>query len=599
VSGIETSYRNCTCGELRGEDEGREVRLCGWVARRRDHGGLIFLDLRDRYGFTQVVIDPAGMEGAEATARAIRLDYVIQVEGRVARRPEGMINPSLETGEIEVRCREVRVLSASKATPFQIEGPIEASEDIRLTYRYLDLRRPDLQRNLGLKSRLMKIARDHLDARSFYEIETPILTRRTPEGARDYLVPSRIHPGKFYALPQSPQIYKQLLMFAGLDRYYQIARCFRDEDLRADRQPEFTQIDIEMSFVDEADIRAVTEGLFVEMTAGVRGVEPERPFPVLTHREAMERFGSDRPDTRFGLEIVDFSDCFRETGFAIFRKVLDARGRIRGIVVPGGAGASRKELGELEATAKKGKGGAGGLIWIRERDGELSSSMGRHVTQAELRAVRIAAEAGPDDLVLLVAGPDPVTSASLDILRRSIGRQKGLIDDDEAAFLWVVDPPLFEISEEDGSLTSSHHPFTAPALDDLGALETDPLSVPARGYDIVLNGVELGSGSIRIHDRRVQEAVFRALGMSAEAYGEKFGFLLESLEYGAPPHGGIALGMDRIAMVFAGVGSLREVVAFPKTTAAQGLMEGSPSDVGDDDLRELHIKKLDNPSAGG
>jgi aspartyl-tRNA synthetase len=440
----------------------------------------------------------------------------------------------------------------------------------------------------------MKITRDYLDSKAFYEIETPVLTRRTPEGARDYLVPSRIHSGKFYALPQSPQLYKQLLMFAGLDRYYQIARCFRDEDLRADRQPEFTQIDIEMSFIEEMDIREVTEGLFTEMSRQTLAMEIDRPFPALTYRDSMERFGTDRPDLRFGLEIVDFSGCFQETGFVIFRKILENRGRIRGIVHRKGGNYSRKDLTELEREAKK--GGAGGLIWIKSKEGTWSSSMGTHMKEEELRAVRQKGTVGPDDLVLLVAGPDAVTSPSLDFVRRSLAHREGLVEKGQVSFLWIVEPPLFEISEEDGSLSSTHHPFTAPSAGDVDALAKDPLSASARGYDIVMNGIELGSGSIRVHDRVLQESIFRVLGMKRDEYEKKFGFLLEALEYGAPPHGGIALGMDRIAMVFAGATSLRDVIAFPKTTAAQGLMEGSPSDVADGELHELHIKKLDNSS---
>jgi aspartyl-tRNA synthetase len=593
MGAFETGFRDCTCGELRGGDKGREVKLCGWVGRRRDHGGLIFLDLRDRYGITQIVVDPSLECGAGSKARAIRLEYVIQVEGEVRERPDGMVNSTMKTGEIEVLARSVKLLSRSSPTPFQIEGPIEASEDIRLAYRYLDLRREDLQRNLELKSRLMQVARGLLVSKGFIEIETPILTRRTPEGARDYLVPSRIHPGKFYAMPQSPQLYKQLLMFAGMDRYFQLARCFRDEDLRADRQPEFTQIDIEMSFVDEEDVLALTEDLFCELYRRLMDVEIARPFRRITYAEAMERYGTDRPDMRFSMEVVDFSRCFTGTAFRVFRSAIESGGRIRGLVVKGGGKASRRELEEYEACARK--GGARGLVWLRSKEGEWSSSAGSHLCEDELRSAYETAKARSDgDLILLVAGPDRITSPALDELRRFVGGRMKLLDMDRLEFTWIVDPPLFEITGEDGSMGSVHHPFTSPREDDLEALDTEPLAARARAYDIVLNGVELGGGSIRISDREVQEVVFRALGLGEGEYREQFGFMLEALNYGVPPHGGIALGLDRIAMMVAGAASLREVVAFPKTTTAQGLMEGSPSFVGDEELRELHIKKLDN-----
>ncbi len=594
VKGIETSYRDHSCGQLGKADEGREVRLCGWVCRRRDHGGLIFIDLRDRYGITQVVVDPSTIGEDQESARSVRLEYVVQVSGRVERRPQGMVNPSLRTGEIEVRAHRFQLLARSKPTPFQIEGPLEASEDIRLSYRYLDLRRSDLQRNLDLRSRLMKITRDLLVSKGFLEIETPILTKRTPEGARDYLVPSRIHAGKFYALPQSPQLYKELLMFGGLDRYFQIARCFRDEDLRADRQPEFTQIDIEMSFITEPDIMEVTESLFADLFTSIRGVELVRPFPKMSYAEAMERFGTDRPDLRYSLEIVDFSDVFRETGFQIIRGILESGGRVRGIVVRGGSGYSRKDLGDLESEAKK--GGARGMLWVKSKGGEWSSSMGTHLSEGELHNLLERGGVSQDDLVLLIAGPDSVTSPALDIVRRSLAEREDLCDTERHEFLWIVDPPLFEPGEDEHTMTSVHHPFTSPRIEDIAKMEKNPLSVNARAYDIVLNGVELGGGSIRIHDRALQEKIFSLLGMKEDEYLDKFGFLLEALDYGAPPLGGIALGMDRIAMMLADADNLREVIAFPKTTAAQGLMEGAPSDVDDMELKELHIKRLDNPS---
>jgi len=553
---------------------------------------MIFVDLRDRYGVTQVVLDPSQKGEQGEISRSVRLEYVIQVEGEVKRRPDGMVNTTMETGEVEVGIDKITLLSRSNATPFQIEGPIEASEDIRLSYRYLDLRREELQHNLSTKSRLMKITRDLLLSREFLEIETPILTRRTPEGARDYIVPSRIHPGKFYALPQSPQLYKQLLMFGGLDRYFQIARCFRDEDLRADRQPEFTQVDVEMSFVREEDIMAVTEELFSELMSKLLGITVELPLPRLSFASAMERYGTDRPDLRFSMELVDFSACFKDTDFMIFRKIVEAGGRIRGLVIRGGAGYSRKDLKEFEGEAKK--GGAKGLVWIKPKGEEWSSSMGGNLGENELRALLEKGEVKPDDLVLIVAGPDNVTSLSLDILRREIGQREGLCDSSRYEFVWIVEPPLFERSIEDDSLGSMHHPFTSPYPDDVSTMEKDPLSTRARAYDIVLNGVELGGGSVRINDRIVQENVFRVLGMDEKEYLEKFGFLLEALEYGVPPHGGIALGMDRIVMLMTGTDNLRDVIAFPKTTTAQGLMEKSPSGISDSELKELHITKLDN-----
>jgi len=592
VKGIETSYRDCTCGELRKGDEGRDVRLCGWICRRRDHGGLIFIDLRDRYGVSQVVIDPSSVGDDEETIRSVRLEYVVHVEGKVAKRPEGMVNPSLDTGAIEVRAQRLSVLSRAKPTPFQIDGPIEASEDLRLMYRYLDLRRPELQRNLGLRSDLMKATRDILYSRGFLEIETPILTRRTPEGARDYLVPSRIHAGKFYALPQSPQLYKQLLMFGGLDRYFQIARCFRDEDLRADRQPEFTQIDIEMSFIGEEDILEITEELFTELFHQALGVTVKGPFKRLSFLETMERYGTDRPDLRYSMEITDFSSCFEGTGFKIIQTVLGSEGRVRGLVVKGGSEYSRKDLNELETVAKK--GGALGLLWLKSKGQEWTSSMGAHLSGRELQAILEKGKVLPGDLVLLIAGQDAVTSPSIDLLRRTIATRERLYDEESLEFVWIVEPPLFEIREEDGALNSTHHPFTAPEEEDIPSMAENPLITRSRGYDIVLNGVELGSGSIRINDRTVQEQVFKVLGMTEGEYRDKFGFLLESLDYGVPPHGGIALGMDRIAMIVAGASNLREVIAFPKTTTAQGLMEGSPSGVSEKELNELHIKKLDN-----
>jgi aspartyl-tRNA synthetase len=605
---LATAYRSHALGQIDESLEGEEVSLVGWVDRRRDHGGIVFVDLRDRYGRVQVVFDPStiGARGLE-TAQGLRAEDVIRVSGTVRLRPAAMVNAQLPSGRVEVRAADVELLAASDTPPFPVAhggGEGEVAEDLRLTHRYLELRRPQLQRHLLLRHAALQAARAYLSAEGFVEIETPILTKPTPEGARDYLVPSRVHPGAFYALPQSPQLYKQILMMAGFDRYFQIARCFRDEDLRADRQPEFTQIDIELSFADQADVRRVTEGLLAHLWERVLGVAVPRPFPVLTFAEAMSRFGTDRPDLRFGLELVDVGETFRSTGFRVLANVLerpDGRGAVKALRVPGGAGTSRRELDELAEEAKK--GGAAGLLWARDGD-PIASSAGKNLEPERLRAAFAATGAGPGDLVLFVAGERRVAERSLGRVRSAIGQRGGLADPAALRFLWVVDFPLFEPAadgEGGGSgVTPSHHPFTAPHPDDEAKLasRTDLLDIRSLAYDVVLNGNELGSGSIRIHRPDLQRQVFQILGIGEEEARRRFGFLLEAMRYGAPPHGGVAAGFDRIVMALAGTDYIREVIAFPKTTQANALMEGAPSEVPERELRELGLV-VEAPARGG
>ncbi len=576
------------CGELRRQHVGKEVTLAGWVHRRRDHGTLIFLDLRDRSGRVQVVFDEQAVPEAYQVAREARPEYVLQVRGVVRPRPPEMVNPDLLTGEIEVAAREARILNASRTPPIYVHRDPEEDIHLRLKYRYLDLRRERMQRNLILRHRVIKFIRDFLDERGFMEIETPILTRSTPEGARDYLVPSRIHPGRFYALPQSPQQLKQLLMVAGLERYFQIARCFRDEDLRADRQPEFTQLDLEMSFVEQEDILNLIEELFTSLVAAV--VPHKRvlsPFPRLSYAECMARYGTDKPDLRFGMELTDLSDLLAESGVEIFRQAIAEGGQVKGIRVPGCAGYSRRELGELEAVARE--AGAGGLSWLAVEEGKVRSPLARHLAEGEKEALLQRFGAEPGDLLLLVAGRKEVVAASLDALRREMGRRLHLIDPNLLAWVWIVDFPLFKWDEEAGRWDAEHHPFTSPKEEDLPFLESDPGRVRANCYDLVCNGWELGSGSIRIHRRDIQEQVFRLLGYTPEEARERFGHLLEALEYGAPPHGGIAPGIDRLVAILADEESIREVMAFPKTNQAVDPMMGAPAEVTEEQLRELHI----------
>jgi aspartyl-tRNA synthetase len=583
-------YRSHTCGELRAEHIGQEVLLAGWVHRRRDHGPLIFIDLRDRYGITQVVFDSADSPVAHVVASDARVEYVLQVRGRVVQRPEEAYNPDIATGMIEVHATEATVLNPAKTPPLYINKEGGEEETLRLKYRYLDLRRERMQRNIMLRHRIVKFIRDFLDREGFVEIETPILIKSTPEGARDYLVPSRLHPGKFYALPQSPQQLKQLLMVAGFDRYFQIARCFRDEDQRADRQPEFTQLDMEMSFVDQDDVLDIIERLF---TALCREIVPHKrlvtPFPRLTYAEAMERFGSDKPDLRYGLELVDVSDVVAASQFGVFRTALDTGGQVKGLRIPGAGSYSRKQIDEVVELAKQ--AGARGLLWavVPGEGGEVRSSFGRQVSPDEMAAIIRRMEGAPGDLLLIVADTPKIVAQTLDRLRREFGARLNLADPNVLAWAWVIDFPLVEWNEEEQRWDAVHHPFTAPKDEDLHLMDTDPGRVRAKAYDLILNGYEAGGGSIRIHRRDVQQRLFDLLGIDRETAMRQFGHMLEAFEYGAPPHGGIAPGIDRICMILADEVTIREVMAFPKTQQAVDLMTNAPSPVDERQLRELHI----------
>jgi len=588
---LATSHRTHLCGALRTANAGQHVRLGGWVHRSRDLGGLAFVDLRDRGGIVQVSFDPRTCPADVcAAAAALGPETVVLVEGEVVERPAAMRNPDLATGDVEVRASALKVVGP--ATPPAI--PVArarnenlAAEELRLRHRFLDLRRTELQENIILRHRLMQVTRRFLSDRSFIEVETPILTKPTPEGARDYLVPSRVHPGEFYALPQSPQLYKQLLMVAGFDRYFQIARCFRDEDLRQDRQPEFTQIDIEASFIAENDIMTISEGLIAALWQEA-GVTVPATIPRLTYAECMERFGCDRPDTRYGLEIFDASEVFRGADFGITRTALEQGGRVRGIRVPGGAVLSRKQQDEIEAEAKK--AGAFGLLRIKLVNGALEGPVAKFL--AEGAAGRLNLQEG--DLALLVAGPDRVSNPALDRVRQDVARRMNMVADTESRFLWVTEFPMFEKDEATGALGAVHHPFTSPMPADIALLDTAPERARAQAYDLVFNGTELGGGSIRISDPGLQSRVFGLLGIDDATAQARFGFLLEGLRAGAPPHGGIAFGFDRIAMKLSNAGSLRDVIAFPKTTAARALFEGAPAPVPESDLADLHIRIEDD-----
>ncbi len=577
--------RTHMCGDLRASDTGQRVVLTGWVARKRDHGGVVFVDLRDREGFVQVVAHPEDAPAAHAAASEVKPESVVRVIGEVRSRPEGTVNPSLPTGEVEVAATDVDLITESATPPFPIEDRVDVEELIRMKYRYLDLRRPEMTKILRLRHQLISLIRRFFDERGFVDVETPMLTKSTPEGARDFLVPSRLQRGKVYALPQSPQMFKQLLMVAGFDRYYQIVRCMRDEDLRADRHWEFTQLDVEMSFATEEDVFELMESMFARVWGELLDVDVKTPFPRLTYEESMARFGSDKPDTRYGMELVDLTKTFAASGFRAFARVVADGGEVKGFAAPGAASWPRKDLDGLvqEARAR----GAAGLVWIASLEGTFRSPVEKHLSPEELGAVQEATGAGIGDLILLVADQFSRVNVALDGLRRLMASRLELIPESEWNFLWVVEPPLFEWGEEARAWVPAHHPFTSPASDDL-----NPETAKARAYDIVLNGYELGSGSIRIHQPELQRRIFRAIGLSEDEVREKFGFLIDAFAYGVPPHGGIAPGLDRIVMLLASRDNIRDVIAFPKTASGVEPLTGAPSEPTQDQLDQLGMKFL-------
>ena len=586
IDNMDSLERSHRCGAIRPADVGKRVTVMGWVDRTRDLGNLIFIDLRDRDGMVQAVAS-AEDEAVLEKAKGLRSEDVVAVVGAVVERDEETVNVQIPTGTVEVRAKEIRLLSASRTPPFPISEDQGTSEETRLRYRYLDLRRPRMQANVRLRHQIGLETRKLLDRQGFLEIETPFLTRSTPEGARDYLVPSRVHRGQFYALPQSPQLFKQLLMISGFDRYFQIVRCFRDEDLRADRQPEFTQIDIEMSFVQPEDVFRLVESL-LQRIFKVAGYDLAAPFPRLSHMEAMSRYGTDRPDTRFGLELRDIGNVFEKSGFQVFRRILEEGGCIRGIRVPGKAAYTRRETDELTRFVTE--LGTGGLAWIKSTADGFRSSLPKSVGESVLQRAAELGELEVGDILLMVAGAEARVNNTLSVLRLHLAKQQNLIPDDRQDCLWVYDFPLLEWSEEDSRFLACHHPFTSPREEDLHLLDTAPERVRAKAYDVVLNGTEIGGGSIRIHSQEMQERVFEALQIGPEEMQSKFGFFLDALRFGVPPHGGIALGLDRIVMILAGEQSIRDVICFPKTARAMDLMSGSPSGVSLQQQRELHLK---------
>jgi len=580
--------RTHTCGELRSEHIGQQVILCGWVHRSRNHGGLIFINLRDRYGITQVVFDPAQNSELTEAAKDLKSEYVIAVKGTVRNRPQGQTNPGMATGVIEVLAAEVKLLNGSAVPPFVIEDQTTASEELRLKYRYLDLRRSPLARIFELRHKFVLSVRNYLSRQGFLEIETPLFAKSTPEGARDYLVPCRVQPGKFYALPQSPQIYKQILMVAGFDKYFQIARCLRDEDLRADRQPEFTQIDIEMSYATEEGIYALIEGMIKETFKEAAGVEIVTPFPRLAYSESMRRFGSDKPDMRFGLELCDISEMASRSEFAVFRQAIENKGQVKGICVPGGGKWSRKEIDGLTEFVKI--YGAKGLAWAKVSGDALEGSIAKFYPGGSGKELTQIMSAKDGDILLFVADKPSVVAAALGALRVECAKRLDMIPQNKFAFAWINDFPMFHYNEEEKRWEAEHHIFSMPKEEHLQYLESDPGKVLGQLYDLVANGYEMASGSIRIHRRDIQERVMKVIGLLPEEAQKKFGFMLEAFEYGAPPHGGVAPGLDRWIMLLCGTDNIRDVIAFPKTTSGSGLMEGSPSEVDDRQLKDLKIK---------
>ncbi len=579
--------RTCYCGEVSEALIGKEVILEGWVNRNRDHGGLTFIDLRDREGLVQVVFDPATDPKAHEIAKKAKSEYVLRIKGIVRKRPEGTENPKLKTGNVEVVGKEIEILNTSLPLPFKIEDETELSEEVRLRYRFLDLRRPSMQQKLILRHRLAQAVRRYLTDKGFIELETPFLTKSTPEGARDFLVPSRLNPGKFYALPQSPQLFKQIFMISGFDRYFQIVKCFRDEDLRADRQPEFTQIDLEMAFVEREDVMEATEGILKAIFDEI-GISIKTPFPVIPYKEAMDKYGSDKPDLRFEMEMVTVTEIFKDSKFKVLKEAVEAQKSIKALVVKEGDQLSRKDLDDLVNMAIE--KGAGGLIWARVKEGSLQSPIAKFLSDKEIKDLIERTAAQPGDVILMVADEWEKACTVLGDIRLFLGKKLNLIDEDNFSFCWIVDFPLLEWDEEEKRFVAVHHPFTSPMDEDIHFLDEDPSKVRAKAYDVVLNGQEIGGGSIRIHRKDIQEKIFKLLDIKEEEAQVKFGFLLEALQYGAPPHGGLALGFDRIVAIITKSPSIRDVIPFPKTQKAQCLMTGAPSEVSKKQLDELFIK---------